>query len=310
VSQRHQYFSSRGISPCFICLPILSRGAPSGRNPYHRLILLALTLFGVGCERSDNSVLEVNGNVPLLTTVIVSPSSINTDSINVGPIRQPSDTLELKVAVFAQASIPAATQSIASVAFSVLREGTSAPLTLGKLVDDGSSPDQSRGDGIYSGWATFQIQRVDIGAYRVEVTAEAENGFHSNTLVSPLQITRGNHAPAISDLVAPDSVRLASQDQLLSLRVRASDADGLADIQRVVFNSYRPNGTPSSGNPFQMFDDGDASHGDSVRADGIFSLTIVLPSSSQTGTYRFEFQAFDRSNEGSNVIIHPITVTQ
>lgn len=133
-------------------------------------------------------------------------------------------------------------------------------------------------------------------------------GFASNTVMVPVQIIRTNQPPLLSDLQAPDTVRLASQDQLLELRVRASDPNGLDDIQRVVFNSFRPDGSASTGNPFQMFDDGDSNHGDARRGDGIFSLKIILPASTQTGTYRFEFQAFDKSNEGSNVIIHRITV--
>jgi hypothetical protein len=311
VSRRRQSFYSRNQSVLSFCVCILSGEAHSSRGHFcRRLALLGLTILGLACERTDNTVIDVNGAVPLLTAVILSPSSINTDSINVGPTRLPEDILQLKVAIFAQATVPAGTQHIGSVAFSVLQEGSSSPLALGKLIDDGSAPDQLKGDGTYSGWATFQIERVEIGAFQVEVTAEAENGFHSSTLISPLQIIRGNHPPTISDLQAPGTVRLASQDQLLTLHVKASDPDGLADVQRVVFNSYRPDGTPSTGNPFQLYDDGDASHGDEARGDGIYSIRIVLPSTSQRGTYRFEFQASDRSNERSNIVVHTITVTQ
>lgn len=280
------------------------------RSVWPRLPVLGLMILGLACERANNAVIDVSGDIPLLTSVVVSPSSINTDSINVGPNRQPEDTLHLKIAIVAQVRPPAGSQQSSSVLFSLFPGGSTTPLALGQLADDGSDPDQSRGDGTYSGWATFQIERVEIGTYQVEVTAEAQSGFRSNTLIVPLQIVRGNHPPLLSDLQAPDTIRLASHDQLLMLQVSASDPDGLGDIQRVLFNSYRPNGTPSSGNPFQMFDDGDDSHGDLTRGDGIYSLTIVLPSTSQIGTYRFEFQAFDRSNEGSNVIVHPITVTQ
>jgi hypothetical protein len=267
-------------------------------------------ILGLACERAGNSVIDVNGDVPLLTTVVVSPSSINTDSINVGPSRQPEDVLHLKVAIFADASVPAGAQQIASVQFSVLQEGSTTPLATGELADDGTAPDEAKGDGTYSGWASFAIKRVEIGTYQVEVTAQAANGFRSSTFLASLEIVRGNHPPLLSDLQAPDTVKLANEDRLLYLHVRASDPDGLSDVQRVAFNSYRPDGTPSNSNPFQLYDDGDASHGDNAPGDGIYSLSIVLPSTSQTGTYRFEFQAFDRSNEGSNVIVHPITVTQ
>jgi hypothetical protein len=232
----------------------------SADTRWYRLLLLGVALICLSCERTDNSVVDINGVPPLLTNVIVSPSSVNTDSINVGPVREPEDTLHLKIGVFAETSAPGAGQEIATVGFSVLREGTTTPLVVGHLSDDGSPPDESGGDGIYSGWAAFDIQRVEVGTFQIEVAAEDPNGFRSNTLISPLQIIRGNHPPSLSNLEAPDTVKLASQDQLLVLQVTASDPDGVGDVQRVIFNTYRPNGTPSSGNPFQMFDDGDPSH--------------------------------------------------
>jgi len=57
-----------------------------------------------------------------------------------------------------------------------------------------------------------------------------------------------------------------------------------------------------------MYDDGLAAHGDEKAGNGIFSLLVSLPSNTQLGTYRFEFQAYDRSNEPSNVMILRLTV--
>jgi hypothetical protein len=307
--RRPRYFSRSQTASSF---PQDAHSAKPRRigDGWYRLLLLGLASICLSCERTDNSIIDVNGLAPLLTNVVVSPSSVNTDSINVGPSREPEDTLHLKIAIFAQVPALQGSHQIAAVEFSVLPQGSTTPLVVGQLADDGSPPDESGGDGTYSGWAAFDIQRVEIGTFQIEVTVVGQNGFRSNTLISPLQIIRGNRPPGLSNLEAPDTVKLASQDQLLLLQVTASDPDGLADVQRVVFNSYRPNGAPSSGNPFPMFDDGNASHGDAVRGDGIYSLTILLPSTSQTGTYRFEFQAFDRSNDSSSVILHSITVTQ
>jgi hypothetical protein len=56
-----------------------------------------------------------------------------------------------------------------------------------------------------------------------------------------------------------------------------------------------------------MFDDG-VSGGDTVANDGIYSLRVSLPPTTVTGTYRFEFQAVDRSAASSNIIVHRLTV--
>jgi hypothetical protein len=150
---------------------------------------------------------------------------------------------------------------------------------------------------------------VQVGTYAVRVSAESDGAYRSNAIIMPLTVFRGNHSPIISDLVGPDTVTLGSQSQTILLTVNARDADGQADVARVVFNSYKPNGSATGGNPYLMFDDGLATtHGDVKAGDGIFSLLVVLPSNSQLGTYRFEFQAFDRLNEPSNIIILRLTV--
>jgi hypothetical protein len=65
-----------------------------------------------------------------------------------------------------------------------------------------------------------------------------------------------------------------------------------------------------------MYDDGgvaiiyppDITSGDAVKGDGIYSLTVGYPT--LPGTYRFEFQALDRSNAFSPKIVHLIQVVQ
>jgi hypothetical protein len=104
-------------------------------------------------------------------------------------------------------------------------------------------------------------------------------------------------------------VKLGNDTQVLLLTLKVEDPDGQSDVARVVFNSFKPDGSPSGGNPFSMFDDGLPVHGDEKAGDGTFSLAISLPAGTPPGTYRFEFQALDRSNEPSNIIVHRITIT-
>lgn len=264
-----------------------------------------------GCEKTGDGLIESKGIPPVLKEVALSPSSINTDSIGTGTAQSPQDNVQIKTTVTATVQ-HADNPGGVTVTATARRDLGSGTLSSVQLNDDGQSPDALRGDGIYSGTISFEIKRVEVGLYSIETVAESEQGYRSAARIVPLRVIRTNEPPVISNLQAPDTVTLANQDQSLQLRIRATDPNGPEDIQRVIFNSFRPNNQPSSGNPFQMFDDGDVSgvSGDQTRGDGIYSLRISLPASTQTGTYRFEFRAFDRLNEGSNTIVHLITVRQ
>lgn len=262
-----------------------------------------------GCEKKTGSIVDSVGRPPVLLQTDISPSSINTDSINVGASRNPDDLLSLSTIITARVTA-SSDNPISFVRFSLKNPSSNQTISDGELLDNGGEVDHRMGDSLFAGKATFQIKRVEIGVFRVEVHAEAQNGFQSNTSVVPLTVTRGNHAPVLSGLDAPDTLTLANETQLLTLRIKATDSDGLSDIARVIFNSYKPGGSASGGNPFQMYDDGAASHGDLAAGDGTYSLIITLPSTTQPGTYRFEFQAFDRSGESSATVIHRITVKQ
>jgi len=267
--------------------------------------ILLVVLLG-SCERKQSGVVDSTGIAPLLAQVTLSPSGINSDSINVGANRQPNDLLTITTTLAAR--VQANSQRPISVTYSITSSDSLNTVSRGALLDDGQDPDQLKGDGVFSGKASFQIRRVQIGTYAVEVNAESDDGYRSNAIFTPLTVFRGNRPPVISDLAAPDTVKLGNQSQSLLITLHANDPDGLSDVAKVIFNSYKPDGSGSGGNPFLMYDDGLVAHGDEKTGDGIFSLLISLPSNTQLGTYRFEFQAFDRSNEPSNVIILRLTV--
>jgi len=115
-----------------------------------------------------------------------------------------------------------------------------------------------------------------------------------------------NVPPVVKNVQAPDTLIVPLADTLkISLSVDASDADGVNELTSVYFNTFRPDGSPSSSNPFQMFDDGNiVANGDLVKGDGTYSRIIILPPGTTKGKYRFDFQAIDKSNELSNVISH------
>lgn len=145
------------------------------------------------------------------------------------------------------------------------------------------------------------------GDYVFRWTALDKSGGASEATIQIVHVFKivHNDPPVLSELSAPDTVsRSSGKSFVLSLKV--SDPQGPADVSQVYFNTFKPDGAPSSGNPFFMRDDGQG--GDAVANDGIYSLGISISPSNATGNYRFEFYAVDYSGAVSQPIIHVITV--
>ncbi len=266
-------------------------------------LILGSTLVFPACNQNDSTVIESIGTSPSILSATINPNSINTDTVNVGTERKPDDVLPLRFNAYARISAPTG-GDLSAVRAALFRENSSIPVVSLELADAGTGADTTKGDGVFSGLITFSLQRSEIGALRVELTANSTSGYQSNTFILPLLIVRGNHAPTLSSLQSPDTLKLSSQTQSILLTVRAADQDGLADIRQVVFNSFLPDGRASSGNPFRMYDDG--TNGDVTLGDGVYSLRVAAPTN--VGQYRFEFQASDRSNAVSAALVHTISV--
>ncbi len=122
-----------------------------------------------------------------------------------------------------------------------------------------------------------------------------------------MNVMRNNSKPVISNLSAPDTLRIpVSGVRLFLIAVSASDSDGLGDIAEVYFKSI------NSSNPnfrFSLFDDGAiTTHGDTVAGDGRFSGVFRIDSSNTPGTKEFRFWARDNTGALSDSLIHFITV--
>ena len=186
----------------------------------------------------------------------------------------------------------------------------SVPVTLFDDGNDALHGDAAKGDNTFSNKYPFSQTYLN-GKYNIQyyivnnndkVSLVAEHNFLFNNNIADV-------APVISNLGAPDTVAIATDTLHINLSLQVADSNGLKDIDIVFFNSFLPNGNPSSQNPFLLYDDGNPVHGDAVPGDGIYSQIISLPPSGVTkGTYRWEFQAKDREKKTSNIIIHNIVV--
>jgi hypothetical protein len=157
----------------------------------------------------------------------------------------------------------------------------------------------------------FLLKReYPIGNYTVRFSASGLDGKTKQVAVGSFYFNNGqdNVPPVISNLIAPDTVTIGSDTTFIQLNLDVEDANGLSDVLAVWFDSYLPNGNPSSQNPIALYDDG-ISGGDVTAGDGKYSRIVILPPVGVTkGTYRWEFRARDRSGTLSNQIIHFLVV--
>ena len=146
---------------------------------------------------------------------------------------------------------------------------------------------------------------IDLDAYYFPDVITVSDSFHI-----------GNLPPHIFNVTASDTITVPSEPELI--RCTVIDGNGLIDINFVGFKTYHVqlDSFMNQGNFIELFDDGseenipiyDVISGDEVKGDGIYSMTISIPSTAEKGDYHWIFTAKDFSNEESEPWIHEIHV--
>ncbi len=250
-----------------------------------KIVLLLLPIIIIGCEQSFDNVIDAVQNNYQVTLVSPTDSitfrandSLITIRMNFTPSSEVSDVF---------CDIIASDQS----------KLNSSPFQLFDNDDNRFKNDfplsEFYPNGIYN--IKYYVKNADETLQQVALGSFKYNNGQENI------------APVISNLVAPDTVTIGSDTTFIQITLDVEDANGLNDIEFVWFDSFLPNGNPSSQNPIALFDDG--TNGDLVPGDGTYSLIVILPPVGVTrGTFQWEFQAKDRGNKSSNIIIHFLEV--
>ncbi|MDQ7817016.1 MAG: hypothetical protein RDU14_08315 [Melioribacteraceae bacterium] len=187
-----------------------------------------------------------------------------------------------------------------------------------QMLDNGNlavNGDQKADDNIFSARVGIG-KKYSNGKYFIEYYVE------DNVKLSPENVTKVavhffnfnnnqvSYSPLISNLTIPN---LVNRGESFVFTLKVEDQNGLGDISQVYFKLFRPDGTladPQNGlGYFLMVDDGNLDvFGDQTAGDGIYSFKNLFSSTAQTGQWKFEFQAKDKSANLSNVIIHNMNV--
>ncbi|MDX9757879.1 MAG: hypothetical protein RBU27_01855 [Bacteroidota bacterium] len=265
-----------------------------------KLLSLAVAMVFVAACSDDAAVVDFthSESAILLTDIQLSRYIVDTDTVDVksGQDKTASDPIEIPFEIRVRVLHP---ERVGTIRYEIRLDGKTALLhsgTLERTAEGFASP------------VRFARSRGDVGDYRIDILATDETGLTANNAHAKLRVMFGSKPPRIESVTAPDTVELQSQNVVFNIAAEVTDPSGLADIKQVFFNSFLPDGRPSSGNPFLLRDDGQPGSGDPVAGDGFYGIRVQMPPGTPTGEYRFEFRALDFSGLSSNVVIHKLIV--
>jgi len=250
--------------------------------------LLLIPLLIWGCEQTFDNVIDTTTENYQLSSVIGIKDTID--------LKEPGDSLLSLRLIFTPQS------EINKVYFDIYASDNtrlnSAPVEMQEVLDK-----------IYE--QQFILLRENpIGNYNVRFSVTGLDGKNKQVAVSSFYFNNGqdNLSPIISNtVIEPDTV-VVNDTTVIFTSIEAMDPNGANDILEVYFKVYKPDGTTNDIKVF-LFDDGNTQeNGDLIAGDGIYSRLILVDQSNDKGTYRFEFQAKDRSGELSNIINHFVLV--
>ncbi|MBR9976530.1 MAG: hypothetical protein KFH87_00455 [Bacteroidetes bacterium] len=263
--------------------------------------LLCTVIILAGCTDNEAVVDPVlDRSTMVLTGIQLSGYVFDTDTLDVLPGRDKSDSdpIVLPLTLRVTVSDPG---EVGELRYRIRYEGRT------EVLHEGALQLSSVGD-VYEAAIAFDRRRGDVGEYRIDAIATDQSGVTANSAHAKFRVLFGNRPPEIVTVNAPDTVDLQAETIYIRMSAEVRDESGLADIKQVFFNSFLPDGRPSSGNPFTLRDDGNPGSGDDIAGDGIFSIIVQMPPATPHGEYRFEFRAIDYSNLTSNVVIHKLIV--
>lgn len=246
----------------------------------------------MGCDKDFSVTIDPQADSPSVTSL----SSIGTFT------RTPEDsivTIQLRLTQFGSVT------SVRAEIYNPLNNRMSPfPMT---LYDDGNAQagDAAAFDGIYTNQLTLSQTHLN-GSYRIEYYISLRSGESRKAGSESFIYNNGaaNVAPVINRVIAPDTITVTGVFPFI-LVAEAVDSNGAGDIERVYFQTFRPDGS-TNGFQFEMNDRG--LEGDATAGDGIWSRGIQVDSTNQKGTYRFEFKARDRGKLNSTPVNYFITI--
>lgn len=257
------------------------------------LAVVPVLIVFIGCDPDNEGIIDPSLAVPFIVSADLTPEEINTDTILVHGEARPDDTLQLMWSV--EAEIDGRNSPAFTVRFKVHEERSASPLNEGVL---GEIKGENPGIVTIAGRPAAVIPRSTVGTLTITVFAETSDGLLSNQKKKSVTVFRANRPPVITRVEAPDTIDTSQIQNEMRVVMTAfvDDPDGVDDVIRVETINRQPDGVTVG--PFEL----------TKNEPGVFSIEFTITPDAKKGTHRFEFRAFDRMNEPSDVYIHEIVI--
>lgn len=269
-------------------MSLLLRAASAG--------FLVLLLMLAGCDKNPLSTVDPRGNAPVVSSFLITPAAVRLDTIT-----KSSGLYPVHFVASTTVSDPDGMDKIASVSASVISpDGTLLQST--DLHDDGVSPDQAAGDGVYSGLVTLSLALSDVGSYQVVFTAVDIAQREGTSAIQIVNVFHRTSPPWISGVVVPDSVLIPSQGRtLVILKATVGDSSGVGDVTGVKI-TVSGGSTPTV---LQMVDQHNIADPNTIEGE-LFADTLQVDNTSAARNFTLRFQAIDRAGDTSATISHSL----
>lgn len=185
-----------------------------------------------------------------------------------------------------------------SVRLDIYRAGDSSPLASFGLFDDGGNIHPEDGDQVaFDGYFSQNIVWTSLGdVSKYTWTFEATDS--ESRSAEPLTVEVAsflNSAPVLLDVQVPDSLPSGFEGELM-FRAQVSDSNGLADIDKVVYEAYQEDVSN-----FQVDLEPESNGVYVSKMDKQFAI-------GKRGNYELRFKAIDKSGVTSNIITKNVII--
>lgn len=259
-----------------------------------RFILIPFVIFFyfTGCETERGTVIDPSYDTPFILNLTISPEEINTDTILVNGDAHPADSITLVWDLSADIETRGAENL--TLYYRIKDNASSLLLTEGVIEGlDHSSPIIAVNDIIAA-----RIARSNVGQFSITVNVETATGLHSNVMNRSVNIFRTNQPPEIINVEAPSVIdtQEIGEGAAITMTAFVDDPDGADDVIRVQTTNVQPDGQRVG--PFEL----------DKEEPGTFSIPFTITPDAKKGIHRFEFKAFDRMNEESELYVHELEI--
>ncbi len=262
-------------------------------------LLISVILLITGCEKKFNTVIDPQLNVHELRLIsMYAPDSLI--------LKDTTDTIVAQVKISAPDFVKEVFFDVYTPDNQKLNPTKILMFDDGKLNTDG---DKRANDSIFSNVFTFRESNPN-GRYNLKFYATDLRDNQYLLGIKLLYFKNGavDYPPRIFNLIIPDSINRGVE---FLFSVEVADSNGLQDIPDggVFYQLNDPSGkliVNSRGiSRFPLSDKGDTNvSGDETANDGVFTQKLKFPTNQPTGKWKFTFQAMDKSDSTSNILIH------